>query len=503
MAEKQSWELDEGHEIAPGRTVLKALGGGHATRSIWSGTTTSSRSWWRSCCGPTDSTTRERCAALAREAEALEALAHPALLRGFGAVLDGPFPHVLVEHLEGPSLRRLIRRSGPLTLRAGAAAGPQRGRGGPLHGTPRATSTSTSSPTTSSSGSRRALIDFSLVRSFERAARHQRAGWARAPTCRPSSAPRAWRARSARLRRVGARGHALPRDSGRDSRSQPRERGPRPAARGALPSARGGRAPVAGARAGRACRRRCSPAWSATRPTAPARRRSRSCWSRSWRRCRRSCGWAAAARVREFSRAGVFQGHERAPSLHVPAARRGPRRRLRGTLARAPCCRARGRPDPAGGEPDLRVRVARLDRAALEGRGRGRLARQRRRTTAAPAAGTTTRTPRPRTTPRRTRPTATTPAPAAATTPARTTTPRPPTAPAPRRAATRTRAARTPASRPTARPTPTTRPASPSARRARATRPAATPTPAHDPDSGHSTRGDSEKADDTGKTEAR
>jgi serine/threonine protein kinase len=29
-------------------------------------------------------------------------------------VLDGPYPHVLVEHLEGPTLRRLIRRGGPL-----------------------------------------------------------------------------------------------------------------------------------------------------------------------------------------------------------------------------------------------------------------------------------------------------------------------------------------------------------------------------------------------------
>ena len=29
MATKESWELQEGEEIAPGRSVLKALGGGH------------------------------------------------------------------------------------------------------------------------------------------------------------------------------------------------------------------------------------------------------------------------------------------------------------------------------------------------------------------------------------------------------------------------------------------------------------------------------------------
>ncbi len=46
----------------------------------------------------------------------LRALAHPVIVRGFGAVLDGPHPHLLIEHLEGPTLRRLIRRHGKLPL---------------------------------------------------------------------------------------------------------------------------------------------------------------------------------------------------------------------------------------------------------------------------------------------------------------------------------------------------------------------------------------------------
>ena len=53
---------------------------------------------------------------LAEEAEALEALAHPVILRGFDAVLDGRYPHLLVEHLEGPTLRRLLRAEGQLAL---------------------------------------------------------------------------------------------------------------------------------------------------------------------------------------------------------------------------------------------------------------------------------------------------------------------------------------------------------------------------------------------------
>jgi serine/threonine protein kinase len=53
---------------------------------------------------------------LRREAEVLERLAHPVLVRGFDAVLDGSSPHVLIEHLEGPTLGRLIRRHGALPL---------------------------------------------------------------------------------------------------------------------------------------------------------------------------------------------------------------------------------------------------------------------------------------------------------------------------------------------------------------------------------------------------
>jgi serine/threonine protein kinase len=48
------------------------------------------------------------------EAELLETLAHPVIVRGFDAVVDGPYPHVMIEHLEGPSLRRLLKRGGPL-----------------------------------------------------------------------------------------------------------------------------------------------------------------------------------------------------------------------------------------------------------------------------------------------------------------------------------------------------------------------------------------------------
>lgn len=46
--------------------------------------------------------------ALRREAELLQRLAHPILVRGFDAVLDGPYPHLLLEHVDGGNLRELI-----------------------------------------------------------------------------------------------------------------------------------------------------------------------------------------------------------------------------------------------------------------------------------------------------------------------------------------------------------------------------------------------------------
>jgi serine/threonine protein kinase len=58
----------------------------------------------------------ETRAELLAEANALASLSHPVIVRGFGAVLDGPRPHLLLEHLEGPRLSSLIRREGGLGL---------------------------------------------------------------------------------------------------------------------------------------------------------------------------------------------------------------------------------------------------------------------------------------------------------------------------------------------------------------------------------------------------
>jgi eukaryotic-like serine/threonine-protein kinase len=51
---------------------------------------------------------------LEHEAALLDRLAHPVLVRGFGADLDGRFPHLVLEHLDGPTLAQLIADDGAL-----------------------------------------------------------------------------------------------------------------------------------------------------------------------------------------------------------------------------------------------------------------------------------------------------------------------------------------------------------------------------------------------------
>jgi serine/threonine protein kinase len=116
VAEKQTWEFPEGHEIAPGRTTLKLLGGGnrYEVYLVWDERLFSVMV--AKVLRPDLVEEEYALRGLRREMEALEALAHPVLLRGFDSCVEGAYPHVLVEHLEGPTLRRLIKHGGPLPI---------------------------------------------------------------------------------------------------------------------------------------------------------------------------------------------------------------------------------------------------------------------------------------------------------------------------------------------------------------------------------------------------
>jgi len=116
VGEHASWGFDESDEIHPGRFVLKAIGGGdrYEVCLVWDDSLYALGV--AKVLRPDQVEDEKALRDLDREADALQSLAHPTLVRSFDAVLDGPHPHVLIEHLEGPSLRRLIKRDGAITL---------------------------------------------------------------------------------------------------------------------------------------------------------------------------------------------------------------------------------------------------------------------------------------------------------------------------------------------------------------------------------------------------
>jgi serine/threonine protein kinase len=115
-AELASWGFDEGDEIAPGRHALKRLGGGFRYEAYLA--------WDESLYAvvvvkvlrPNLVESDRALGGLKAEAEMLGRTDHPVIVRGFDAVLDGPRPHLVLEHLEGPRLSTLLRKYGPLPV---------------------------------------------------------------------------------------------------------------------------------------------------------------------------------------------------------------------------------------------------------------------------------------------------------------------------------------------------------------------------------------------------
>jgi eukaryotic-like serine/threonine-protein kinase len=170
MSAKASWELSAGDEIAQGRSVLELLGGGNRYEAyrVWDEHLLSAMV--AKVIRPDQVDSDAALRGLRREAEALDSLAHPVILRGYDAVFDPPHPHVLVEQVDGPTLRRLVRRRGPLALEqalplAGHLAGALHymAAEGWVH--------LDLKPDNVMMGVPPRVIDLSLARTFERAAR--------------------------------------------------------------------------------------------------------------------------------------------------------------------------------------------------------------------------------------------------------------------------------------------------------------------------------------------
>jgi serine/threonine protein kinase len=113
---ESTWDLAEGDEIAPGRSVVRDLGGGRRFEVMLMWDERLFALTVAKILRPRYAESERALRELAEEAEALERLRHPVIVRGFDAVLNGRYPHVLIEHLEGPSLRSLIRRHDALPL---------------------------------------------------------------------------------------------------------------------------------------------------------------------------------------------------------------------------------------------------------------------------------------------------------------------------------------------------------------------------------------------------
>ena len=113
---RSSWHFEQGDAIAPGRTIVQPLGGGSRFEVFLVWDDHRFALMVAKVLRPAVAEDGRALQDLAAEAEALRLLAHPVLVRSFAAVLDGPHPHLLIEHLEGPTLRSLIRRGGPLAL---------------------------------------------------------------------------------------------------------------------------------------------------------------------------------------------------------------------------------------------------------------------------------------------------------------------------------------------------------------------------------------------------
>jgi serine/threonine protein kinase len=112
----ERWGLAEGDQIVPGRHALKRLGGGYRYEAYLAWDDHLHAIVVVKVLRPHLVGDERALRDLAHEAELLDALNHPVLLRSFGAVLDGPRPHLVLEHLEGPRLSTLVRRYGPLPL---------------------------------------------------------------------------------------------------------------------------------------------------------------------------------------------------------------------------------------------------------------------------------------------------------------------------------------------------------------------------------------------------
>jgi serine/threonine protein kinase len=113
---RPTWGLVEGDAIAPGRTVLRRCGGGRRFEVFLVWDEHRLAVLVAKVLRPDQAEDPVALRELVREGDLLARVAHPVVVRGFGTAAGGPFPHLLLEHLEGPTLQALLDRHGPVGL---------------------------------------------------------------------------------------------------------------------------------------------------------------------------------------------------------------------------------------------------------------------------------------------------------------------------------------------------------------------------------------------------
>ena len=116
MSDKAGWGFSEGDEIVPGRFALEKLGGGKRYEAYLAWDEKIFSQVVVKIVRPDQTGDSKSVQDLQREAAAVERLAHPVIVRTFGVHLEGERPHLVLEHLEGPTLRKLIKSYGRLPL---------------------------------------------------------------------------------------------------------------------------------------------------------------------------------------------------------------------------------------------------------------------------------------------------------------------------------------------------------------------------------------------------
>jgi serine/threonine protein kinase len=112
--EESSWGFVEGDEVAAELSAIKRLGGGFRYEAYLAWDERLRSLVVVKVVRPGLVEDRSTLEGLAAEVELLARLSHPVLVRSFGADLEVPRPHVVLEHLEGPRLSTLLRKYGPL-----------------------------------------------------------------------------------------------------------------------------------------------------------------------------------------------------------------------------------------------------------------------------------------------------------------------------------------------------------------------------------------------------